>query len=263
MEYKLTIITINYNNRDGLERTMNSVFSQTYKDFEYVIIDGGSTDGSKELLESNTQKISYWISEPDKGIYNAMNKGIKVAKGEYLLFLNSGDDFVSSTSLANVIIDLDEHDIVCFDIKVINGEISFITDIPDKLSLGFFIEGTLPHQSTFIKRKAFDIVGVYDESLKIVSDWKWFVHAFCYYRLSYRKINFYYTNFYMDGISSENSLQQVMGQEKEFTLKNDFYLFYEDYKQLLDLKAYKEDLGRSRLFKIFLKVKSFFALFKK
>ena len=87
----ISVITINFNERVGLERTFESVFNQTFQDFEYIVIDGGSNDGSKELIEENTEKISYWISEPDKGIYNAMNKGISVAKGDYLLFLNSGD----------------------------------------------------------------------------------------------------------------------------------------------------------------------------
>ena len=85
----ISVITINFNDRVGLERTFESVFNQTFQDFEYIVIDGGSNDGSKELIEQNTEKISYWISEPDKGIYNAMNKGISAAKGDYLLFLNS------------------------------------------------------------------------------------------------------------------------------------------------------------------------------
>jgi len=88
---KLSIITVNLNNKSGLQKTIDSVISQTYKDFEWIIIDGGSTDGSKELIEQYSQYITYWISEPDKGIYNAMNKGIVQAKGEYLQFLNSGD----------------------------------------------------------------------------------------------------------------------------------------------------------------------------
>ncbi len=90
---KLSIITVNLNNKDGLQKTIDSVISQTFKDFEWIVIDGGSTDGSKELIEKYSDYISYWVSEPDKGIYNAMNKGIKVAKGDYLEFLNSGDIF--------------------------------------------------------------------------------------------------------------------------------------------------------------------------
>ena len=88
---KLSIITINYNNLAGLQKTIESVVSQTFRDFEWIVIDGGSVDGSRELIERYANSFSYWVSEPDKGIYNAMNKGIVVAKGDYLLFLNSGD----------------------------------------------------------------------------------------------------------------------------------------------------------------------------
>ena len=96
---KLSIITINFNNKAGLERTITSVFQQDFKDFEFIVIDGGSTDGGKELIESNKQHFSYWVSEADKGIYNAMNKGIKMSKGKYVAFLNSDDWFNNNTLL--------------------------------------------------------------------------------------------------------------------------------------------------------------------
>ncbi len=86
---KLSIITINLNNLAGLQKTMQSVFEQTFTDYEYIVIDGGSTDGSKEYIEQHSDKLAYWVSEKDKGIYNAMNKGIIKAGGDYLLFLNS------------------------------------------------------------------------------------------------------------------------------------------------------------------------------
>lgn len=88
---KYSIITINYNNRSGLERTINSVINQTCQDFEYIIIDGASTDGSVDVIKKYADKINYWVSEPDKGIYNAMNKGLKKSAGEWCMFINSGD----------------------------------------------------------------------------------------------------------------------------------------------------------------------------
>ena len=100
---KLSIITVNLNNRDGLQKTIDSVICQTFRDFEWIVIDGGSTDGSKELIEQYADHFAYWVSEPDKGIYNAMNKGIKVAKGEYLQFLNSGDSLWNETTLQGVV----------------------------------------------------------------------------------------------------------------------------------------------------------------
>ena len=100
---KLSIITINYNNRDGLQKTIDSVVSQTYKNFEWIIIDGGSTDGSKELIEQYQDHCAYWCSEPDKGIYNAMNKGIEKAIGDYSLFLNSGDRLHDDTVIDKIV----------------------------------------------------------------------------------------------------------------------------------------------------------------
>ena len=87
----ISIITINYNNKSGLSRTIESVINQTYSNIQYIIIDGASTDGSKKIIKKYEHHISYWISEPDSGIYNAMNKGVDKAVGDYLLFLNSGD----------------------------------------------------------------------------------------------------------------------------------------------------------------------------
>ena len=100
---KLSVITINYNNRDGLRKTIESVVNQTCRDFEYIIIDGGSTDGSVDVIKQYADRIDYWVSEPDKGIYHAMNKGIAVAHGEYLNFMNSGDCFYESTVVENVL----------------------------------------------------------------------------------------------------------------------------------------------------------------
>ena len=96
---KLSIITINKNNCEGLQRTIDSVLSQTWHDFEWIVIDGDSTDGSKELIEKYQKHFTYWCSEPDKGIYNAMNKGITASKGEYLIFMNSGDCFYNEMVL--------------------------------------------------------------------------------------------------------------------------------------------------------------------
>ena len=98
---KFTVITINYNNADGLRQTILSVVGQTCDDYEYVIIDGGSTDGSVEVIKEREDKISYWVSEKDGGIYNAMNKGVKAARGEYLIFMNSGDIFYDNKVLSD------------------------------------------------------------------------------------------------------------------------------------------------------------------
>ena len=98
----LSIITINYNNKKGLLKTINSIKEQSFIDFEWIIIDGGSTDGSVEIIRENESRIAYWISEPDKGVYDAMNKGILRANGVWLNFMNSGDTFEGKDTLRNV-----------------------------------------------------------------------------------------------------------------------------------------------------------------
>lgn len=122
---KLSIITINYNNRDGLQHTIESVINQTSHEFEYIIIDGGSTDGSVDIIKQYTNQIDYWVSEPDRGIYHAMNKGIDIAKGEYCIFMNSGDLFHNTSSIKDSINHLDGTDIVNGNTFFPHGELSY------------------------------------------------------------------------------------------------------------------------------------------
>ena len=175
----ISIITINLNNKQGLERTINSVLSQTYFDkVEYIIIDGGSTDGSKELIEQHKDKLYYWCSEPDRGIYNAMNNGITVSTGDYLLFLNSGDYLSENTVLERVFPYL-QYDIVYGNEWKVNERYKgpYEAKYPDKLDESFFRRTSLPHQSTFIKSELLK-ENHYSEDYKIISDWKFFIEAF-------------------------------------------------------------------------------------
>ena len=104
----LSIITINYNNRDGLRKTIESVIAQSCKDFEFIIIDGASTDGGVDVLKEYDRHIDYWSSTPDNGVYNAMNKGVKIARGRYCIFMNSGDTFHDEDVIKNAIGQLQE-----------------------------------------------------------------------------------------------------------------------------------------------------------
>ena len=96
-----SIITINYNNSEGLRQTIDSVVSQTYHEYEYIVIDGGSTDGSVDIIGFFSDKVDYWVSEKDRGIYHAMNKGVAQAHGDYCIFMNSGDSFYNLKSADN------------------------------------------------------------------------------------------------------------------------------------------------------------------
>jgi glycosyltransferase involved in cell wall biosynthesis len=235
----LTIITINYNNLAGLKKTFESVFHQTFQDFEYVVIDGGSTDGSKELIEQYQDKIDYWVSEPDKGIYNAMNKGIKAASGEYVYFLNSGDTFCQDDTLSSVIEGMKKPlDFYYGDLKFSNSD--DVIYCPDTLSFDYFYKMTLPHQAVFIRKDLFDTVFYYNESLKIVSDWEFFICAICKYDASYKHLNVFIANYDLNGFSSNPENRELYLSERKACLNKHFRYFIDDHKELLMLKNYAQ-----------------------
>lgn len=171
---KLSIITINYNNCAGLKKTIDSVVAQTYRDFEWLVIDGGSTDGSRALIEQNASHLSYWVSEPDHGVYHAMNKGLDAAQGEYLLFLNSGDWLVDADTLEKCQLDSTSADVLYGDsLFVFQDHIEEIR-YPDPLSFNHLYKGFLGHASSFIKSSLLRKER-YTEQYKIVSDWEFWI----------------------------------------------------------------------------------------
>ena len=164
----LSIITINLNNHDGLKRTIDSVVCQTFTDYEWIVIDGGSTDGSRKLIEQYADHFAYWCSEPDKGIYNAMNKGIAHAHGEWLQFLNSGDWLYEKTTLEKVF--SKEYDA---DVLYGNGIMSDSNDLviyPSKLSLSYVTKHNINHQASFYKAHLFKD-NYYNEDYHVISDY--------------------------------------------------------------------------------------------
>lgn len=188
MRNKVTIITVNYNNLEGLKRTIPSVLSQTFHDYEYIVIDGGSTDGSKEYIESQQQGITYWVSERDKGIYPAMNKGIAQAHGEYCIFMNSGDHFFSSVALEQAALELDGTDFCVGKTIVIDERLAYLCTPPQKLSFNFIKDKALIHQSIFIKTQLLQ-EHPYNEKLKIVSDWANILESWCFYNSTYKPLS--------------------------------------------------------------------------
>ncbi len=151
---KLSIITINLNNKDGLKNTIESVISQDFKDFEFIVIDGLSTDNSLEIIHKYEKQISFWISEPDKGIYNAMNKGIQNANGEYLLMLNSGDILHNKNVLSQVIeLGLDKDIVYGNKHELVDDKNSYYTEYPNVLLFSFFYKYSLGHQTSFIRKR--------------------------------------------------------------------------------------------------------------
>lgn len=216
---KLSIITINYNNKDGLQKTIDSVVCQTWRDFEWIIIDGGSTDGSKELIEQYQQHFAYWCSEPDKGVYNAMNKGIDKAKGEYLQFLNSGDCFHSTDVLKKVSVNLVPNaDIVYGDLNYVSDNGSYIVRYPKDLSIHYFLSHSIGHPASYIKAELLKNAG-YREDFKIVSDWykflEWFREG-----LIFQHMNVIVADYDTTGISSVNL--NLINNENEIVYKEMF-----------------------------------------
>lgn len=210
---KFSIITINYNNCDGLRKTIESVVNQTYIDFEYIIIDGGSTDGSVEVIRDYADRIDYWVSEPDKGIYNAMNKGILKATGEYLNFMNSGDCFDALDVLQKLATRNYVADVITGRRLTIDKKPWLIDSGKDGISMSVFYNRTIGHQSSFIKKQIFNKY-MYDENYKIVSDWKFFIQVLILENCSFQFVDLVIADIEIEGISHTNEKLGKMEREK-------------------------------------------------
>lgn len=238
---KLSIITINRNNVAGLEKTLQSVATQTFKEFEYIVVDGASTDGSVEIIKKYEPQFTHlrWVSEPDSGIYNAMNKGLRMASGEYIQILNSADCLAAFDVTEKMLAALE---------KVGNPSILYgnmIKCFPDgrKLvdkcfagqeitMLGMFT-GTLNHDPAYIRRDLFEKYGYYDESLKIVSDWKWYLQAIILGGEKPQYVDMNVTLFDMTGVSENADNKQRIKEERrkvmEELIPSSFLRDYEYY----------------------------------
>lgn len=226
---KLSIVTINYNNAAGLLRTIESVIDQDWKDFEYIIIDGGSSDESVEIIKRYENHISKWVSEKDSGIYSAMNKGIDRAVGEYCLFLNSGDFLIDPKSLERAFSHRVEADVVSFSIVNTDRVVSYYKRPPKIISLYTFLYGELPHPSSFIKRELFVKIGRYDERYRIISDWCFFVDALIINNASYQEYDDVLSVFDRSGISISTNFPEMTRAEQHDYLAQKFPRIYRDY----------------------------------
>jgi len=220
---KLSIITVNLNDKNGLTATFESVFQQTFTDFEYIVIDGNSTDGSKEVIEAHKKELNYSVSEPDTGVYNAMNKGIARCRAEYCLFLNSGDVLYNKDSLKNVFSSKPTEDIIYG--NSLNGDI--FSTYPEKITPLYLFRKPVLHQASFIKRELFSKLGFYNESYKIVADWEFYLKAFLAEKCSYKYIDTPIARFDMEGLSNQNS--DLLEKERTNMLKEFFKDRYEEY----------------------------------
>ncbi len=226
----VSIITVNRNNADGLRKTLTTSAAQSFDGFEHIVIDGASSDGSQAVVREFEHNLAFFSSEPDSGIYNAMNKGIARAKGQYLLFLNSGDHFKDSAALKGAASHLGREQLVYFDLEMVDAEgLSRRQTYPDLLDFGFFVRQSLPHPATFIDINVFAQHGPYDESLRIVSDWKAFMVWVCKHNCSYKHVPQILTVFYLDGLSSRPDSAPIWQVERERVIRHTFPAFYDSY----------------------------------
>ena len=240
----ISIITINYNNSLGFEKTVQSVISQTSKDFEYIIVDGGSTDGSLKIISDNQLIIDKWVSEKDNGIFAAMNKGTKMATGDYLLFLNSGDCLVDKDVIKDVInhgihADVLEGHTRCER----NGNFSHIWAAPEHVTANTFYEGSLCHQSAFIRRLEL-LSRSYDEACRICSDWRFFFETLIMNAGSYEYIDRLISTFDVDGLSNSTDIKwiEIKNLERRSVLETIFPAKYlEDYDNYIGNRSYLEN----------------------
>ena len=237
-----SIITVNYNHREGLLNTIRSIISQSYSDYEIIVIDGGSDDGSVDIIEQYSNHISYWVSERDKGIYNGMNKGIAQAKGTYVNFMNSGDTFYDDKVLYNVSKMNNNSDFLIG--RDYNEDPhthkSFTTILPARISMATFFVWTLPHQSAFIRRSLF-ADSPYDESLKIVADWKFYMEKIAYEGKSVQLIDLIVSNREQDGISITQAQKTIEERSRVLSelLPPGIYKDYESLARLDRSTLYK------------------------
>lgn len=241
---KISIITINYNDVEGLKRTYKSVKDQSFKDYEFIMIDGGSTDGSKEFIEEIQGDLSYWVSEPDNGVFHAMNKGIKASAGKYLYFLNSGDELFASDVLETVSSQFTD------DVRIYYGDVQRIyTDgttrikkYPDELSFEFFYDSAIAHQTSFVERTVFEEVFYFNEDYKLFGDWAFFTCAICWYNISYKHLGIVVAKYDMDGISSQPENQKKYRFERVEIYEKYFPLIYKDYEKMVGRRSFRHDL---------------------
>ena len=228
---RLSIITINYNNAEGLRKTLASVAVQTYRDIEHVIVDAASADGSVDIIKEYAEKADYpvsWSSKHDKGVYNGMNVGILRATGDYIQILNSGDILAAPDVTERMVAALPEgvsifygNMLKSYDGKKIINRDTCGSGMYTPESFLYFYNGTLNHDCAYIRRDLFDKYGLYNEDMKICSDWEWYVKAIVLGEEKPVYINIDVTIFDMNGVSESHgkNAELIKKERREYLEK--------------------------------------------
>jgi glycosyltransferase involved in cell wall biosynthesis len=231
----LSIITVCLNNKSGLDRTAKSIIQQTHQDFEWIVVDGYSTDGTVDLFELYSGKIDHLISEPDDGIYDAMNKGIALATGKYCLFLNAGDTLFDSEVVQRLCPYL-VGDLIIGQMEVyhpVNTRKNGIRIFSNrKIGKRYLFYRTLPHQGTCIKKSLFDEYGGYDTSFVIAADHDFFMRVFNS-KIKISFVPFCLSRYMLDGLSTQLKTSKLLDAERNKIRKRHFSILYRLWRKLI------------------------------
>ena len=200
---KISIVTVVYNAEDHIEQTINSIINQTYQNIEYVIVDGGSTDKTLDIIKNYDKHISLWISEKDKGIYDAMNKALNLITGDYVWFMNAGDEIYSKNTVEEIFRDFSNEDVFYGKTQLIkqDGNVLKVTTTPQSLNWKSFQFGmVVSHQSIIFKSS---LISKYDLSYKIVSDQDWIINNLKKSQ-NIKNTNQVLSKYLLDGFSGRN-----------------------------------------------------------
>lgn len=227
----VSIITICRNEKKAILRSMDSVLNQDYGNLEYLVIDGKSTDGTADIVRSYKSKLTWWCSEPDNGIYDAMNKGIKKSSGEYILFLNGGDTLADKDVLSRIFSIERGADILYGDVYKESRAKKYLCDMSGfKISPRYLFDHTLYHQASLIKRSLFESIGLYDVSYRISGDLEFFKRAIVKHGATTEYLGFPLAVFNVDGISSNAMYKPIKKREDERARRANYslrdYYFY-------------------------------------
>lgn len=220
---KISVVTVCYNSVDTIEETMLSVLNQTYPDIEYIMIDGGSTDGTVEIIKKYAARIAYWVSEPDKGIFDAMNRGISVATGNYINFMNSGDKFYANNVLEKVVKKVKDNPDFIAGIALIREKKripGLWTPIRKNFTMPEIVRGGIcNHQACLIKK---DLLNCgYDIKHRLIADELFFVKKVALEKATYQPINLIVSNYDSSGVSSSPYvLDEIKDSRRNFYIDN-------------------------------------------
>jgi glycosyltransferase involved in cell wall biosynthesis len=238
---RISIITVSYNNAGTIADAINSVLAQTYKDIEYIVVDGASNDGTKDIVASFGQRISRFISEPDMGLYDAINKGIRIASGEIVGILNSDDFFCNNTVIERIVESFRENEI-----DAVIGDVRFVDTVNTSKVVRYYSSkhfkparfrfGFMPaHSSFYVKRELFEKLGYYKTDYKIAADYELLIRFMYIHKITYKYLEMPFVSMRMGGVSNK-SIHSIYTLNKEIAkacrengMKTNYIFIYSKY----------------------------------